>query len=77
MNSKNIYEPMTAAQFIIWAFVYTVPVVGFILMIVNLAKSDVNINLKNWTIAMLIISIIGSVSMALFALLLSPFLGIT
>ena len=76
MNSKNIYEPMTTVQFIIWALVYAIPIVGFILMIVNLAKSDVNINLKNWTIATLIISIIGLVSTALFALLLLPLIWV-
>lgn len=67
---------MTTLQFIIWALVYAVPVVGFILMIVNLAKSDVNINLKNWTIATLIISIIGLFSTALFALLLLPLIWV-
>lgn len=59
MENRDIYRPMNIGEYLLWTWLYPIIGVGFILSIVNLVRSNVNINLRNYSKACLVFQTIG------------------
>ncbi len=62
-NYNNLTSPMGLGQWILTIFLFGIPIVGFVLMIMSAFGGNVNLNKKNYARAMLIFGIIALISM--------------
>lgn len=70
-NAANT-QPMTVGQYILTFIIMGIPIVGFIMTLIWSFGSDVNINKKNYSRAILIMYAIGIVFTILFSAMLIP-----
>lgn len=69
LNIPSQYEPVTVGQYILYNILFSIPIIGFVILLMTAFGSNKKISLKNYARSFLVIMVIVFIVAILFSVL--------